>query len=92
MSLKVLSRKILKSADGRLNYVNLLNNHRLIYIIYITPNYEKCQNRENIYSPELLPSLKVLVFQTKTRHIITVIFMPLFVAILVVYIFDLDIC
>ena len=91
MSLKVLSRKILKSADGRLNYVNLLNNHRLIYIIYITPNYEKCQNRENIYSPELLPSLRVF-FQTKKRHMITVIFMPLFVALLVVYIFDVDIC
>ena len=33
-------------------------------------------------------ALRVLAFQTKTRHIITAIFMPLFLAILVVYIFD----
>ena len=50
------------------------------------------KSREKIYSPELLPSPGVLAFQTKTRQIITPTFMPLFVAILVVYIFDLDIC
>ena len=49
------------------------------------------KNRENIYSPELLPSPGVLASQTKTRQIITPTFMPLFVAILVVYIFDLEI-
>ena len=46
---------------------------------------------KKIYSPELLPSPGVVAFQTKTRQIITPTFMPLFVAILVVYIFDLDI-
>ena len=46
---------------------------------------------KKIYSPEVLPSPGVLAFQTKTRQIITPTFMPLFVAILVVYIFDLDI-
>ena len=49
------------------------------------------KNREKIYSLELLPSPGVLAFQTKTRQIITPTFMPRFVAILVVYIFDLDI-
>ena len=49
------------------------------------------KNREKIYSPELLPSPGVLAFQTKTRQIITPTFIPLFVAILVVYILDLDI-
>ena len=49
------------------------------------------KNREQIYSPELLPSPGVVAFQTKKRQIITPTFMPLFVAILVVYIFDLDI-
>ena len=49
------------------------------------------KNREQIYSPELLPSPGVVAFQTKKRQIITPTFMSLFVAILVVYIFDLDI-
>ena len=49
------------------------------------------KNREQIYSPELLPSPGVVAFQTKERQIITPTFMPLVVAILVVYIFDLDI-
>ena len=52
---------------------------------------KKLKNREKIYSPELLPSPGVLAFQTKTRQIITPTFMPRFVAILMVYIFDLDI-
>ena len=50
------------------------------------------KKKKKIYSPELLPSPGVLAFQTKTRQIITPTFMTLFVAILVVYIFDLDIC
>ena len=49
------------------------------------------KNGKKIYSPELLPSPGVLTFQTKTRQIITPTFIPLFVAILVVYILDLDI-
>ena len=47
--------------------------------------------KEKIYSPELLLLPRVLAFQTKTRQIITPIFMPLFVALLVVYIFGLDV-
>ena len=49
------------------------------------------KNTEQIYSPELLPSPGVVAFQIKKRQIITPTFMPLFVAILEVYIFDLDI-
>ena len=51
----------------------------------------KKKKKENIYSPELLPLPRVLAFQTKTRQIITPILMPLFVALIVVYMFDLDV-
>ena len=93
--LKVLPRKqISKSVDGKLIPIYPINTGLLILYIYIRPNdekYQKKKKKENIYSPELLPLPRELAFQTKTRQIITPIFMPLFVALLVVYIFDLDV-
>ena len=63
----------------------------LSYAPFITIFTKILKNREKIYSPELLPSPGVLAFQTKEGQIITPTFIPFFVAILVINMFDLDI-